>query len=206
VESTAAASASPRASTRRRAVPHARTAPGVSQRLAMRRTGVCRGILPQRELGCGLSLDSGPDEQAKPRPRSSERRRQGIRDLLEWRIGRENPVAAILQIWGVDASPAGGNAALDELVLLKVRPEGSCWVVTVPARRPNANEVVRAMSSQVSAMPYLARLMALCRTIDLASNLLRAVAVAMADDEFVEVIVYDSIEDDIAEAYALSNG
>jgi hypothetical protein len=31
-------------------------------------------------------------------------------------------------------------------------------------------------------------------------------AVAMAHDEFVEVIVYDSIEDDIAVAYALSYG
>jgi hypothetical protein len=76
-------------------------------------------------------------------------------DLLEWRIDRENPVAAILRIWRIDASSAGGDEALEELVLLKVRPEGSCRVVTVPARRPNANEVVRAMSSQVDSMPCL---------------------------------------------------
>jgi hypothetical protein len=76
-------------------------------------------------------------------------------NLLEWRIDRENPVAAILRIWRLDASSAGGNETQEELVLLKLRPEGSCRVVTVPARRPNANEVVRAMSSQVAAMPCL---------------------------------------------------
>jgi len=76
-------------------------------------------------------------------------------DLLEWRIDRENPVAAILRIWRLDASWAGGNEPQEELVLLKLRPEGSCRVVTVPARRTKANEVVRAMSSQVAAMPCL---------------------------------------------------
>jgi hypothetical protein len=76
-------------------------------------------------------------------------------DLLEWRVDREKPVAAILRIWRIDASSAGGTEAQEELVLLKVRPEGSCRVVTVPARRPNANEVVRAMSSRVVSMPCL---------------------------------------------------
>jgi hypothetical protein len=76
-------------------------------------------------------------------------------NLLEWRIDRKKPVAAILRIWRIDASSAGGTEAQEELVLLKVRPEGSCRVVTVPARRPNANEVVRAMWSQVSSMPCL---------------------------------------------------
>jgi hypothetical protein len=77
-------------------------------------------------------------------------------DLLEWRIDRENPVAAILRIWRLDATSAGGNEPQEELVLLKLRPEGSCRVATIPARRPNANEVVRAMSSQVDLMPCLA--------------------------------------------------
>jgi hypothetical protein len=76
-------------------------------------------------------------------------------DLLEWRIDRQNPVAAILRIWRLDASSAGGNEPQEELVLLKLRPEGSCRVVTVPARRSNANEVVRAMSSHVAAMSCL---------------------------------------------------
>jgi hypothetical protein len=76
-------------------------------------------------------------------------------DLLEWRVDRENPMAAILRIWRIDASSAGGSERREELVLLKLRPEGSCRVVTVPARRPSANEVVRAMSSQVAAMPCL---------------------------------------------------
>jgi hypothetical protein len=75
--------------------------------------------------------------------------------LLEWRIDRENPVAAILRIWRLDASSAGGSEPQEELVLLKLRPEGSCRVVTVPARRPNANEVARALSSQVGSMPCL---------------------------------------------------
>jgi hypothetical protein len=76
-------------------------------------------------------------------------------DLLEWRIDRENPVAAILRIWRLDATSAGGNEPQEELVLLKLRPEGSCRVVTIPARRPDANEVIRAMSLQVAAMPCL---------------------------------------------------
>jgi hypothetical protein len=76
-------------------------------------------------------------------------------DLLEWRIDRENPVAAILRIWRIDGSSPGGSEPKEELVLLKVRPEGSCRVATVPTRRPNANEVVRTMSSQVAAMHCL---------------------------------------------------
>jgi hypothetical protein len=76
-------------------------------------------------------------------------------DLLEWRIDRENPVAAILRIWRIDASSAGGNEPQEALVLLKLRPDGSCRVATVSARRPDANGVVRAMSLQVAAMPCL---------------------------------------------------
>jgi hypothetical protein len=76
-------------------------------------------------------------------------------ELLEWRIDHKNPVAAILRIWRIDASSAGGNEPQEALVLLKLRPDGSCRVATVPVRRPNANEVVRAMSSQVVVMPCL---------------------------------------------------
>jgi hypothetical protein len=77
-------------------------------------------------------------------------------DLLEWRLDGENPVAAILRIWRIDdARLAGGNEAQEELVLLKVRAEGSCRVATVSARRPNANEVVRTMSSRVGSMSCL---------------------------------------------------
>jgi hypothetical protein len=76
-------------------------------------------------------------------------------DLLEWRIDRKNPVAAILRIWRIDESSAGGNEPQEALVLLKLQPGGSCRVATVPARSPNANEVVRAMSLQVAAMPCL---------------------------------------------------
>jgi hypothetical protein len=70
-------------------------------------------------------------------------------------LGEHLNAADILRIWRLDASSAGGNEPQEELVLLKLRPEGSCRVATVPARRPDANEVVRAMSSQVAAMPCL---------------------------------------------------
>jgi hypothetical protein len=76
-------------------------------------------------------------------------------DLLEWRIDRENPVAAILRIWRMDGS-AGRDETEEELVLLRVRPEGSCRVASVQTRRRDANEFVRAMSALVALMPCLA--------------------------------------------------
>jgi hypothetical protein len=76
-------------------------------------------------------------------------------DLLEWRIDRDRPVAAILRIWRVDASSAGRDETQEELVLLKLRPEGSCRVATMRARRSDANQAVRKMSSQIASMPCL---------------------------------------------------
>jgi hypothetical protein len=76
-------------------------------------------------------------------------------ELLEWRIDRANPVAAILRIWRIDASSAGRDETQEELLLLKVRPESSCRVATVPTRQPKANEIVRAMSSQLASLPCL---------------------------------------------------
>jgi hypothetical protein len=111
---------------------------------------------PTKATWRGSLSGSRAGRAGEPRPRSSGEAAAGYSgNLLEWRIDRENPVAAILRIWRLDATSAGGNEPQEELVLLKLRPEGSCRVVTIPARRPDANEVIRAMSLQVAAMPCL---------------------------------------------------
>lgn len=70
-------------------------------------------------------------------------------DRLEWRVEAGVPKSAILRIWRVGAAADGSEHQVEELVLLKVLPTGSCRVASTNARQAGAYEMVQKLSEQV---------------------------------------------------------
>jgi hypothetical protein len=68
--------------------------------------------------------------------------------LLEWRIDRGEPSAAILRIWRTKTDPFGTEHEVEELLLIKLRPTGSCRALAINARDRGANESMRALAGR----------------------------------------------------------
>src|SRR5882724_10489726 len=76
-------------------------------------------------------------------------------DKLQWRINNGRPVAAVLRIWRTDTKSDGQERELEELIVLKIAPEGSCRVASIDARQRGANEIAERKSEGVSILPCL---------------------------------------------------
>jgi hypothetical protein len=59
---------------------------------------------------------------------------------VEWRLDGGVPYAAILRRWRTD-----GEIILEELLVARVRPEGSCLMGTIDARQKDANGAAREL-------------------------------------------------------------
>jgi hypothetical protein len=76
-------------------------------------------------------------------------------EKLQWRINHDQPVAAILRVWRTDTKSDGQERELEELILLKITPEGSCRVASIDARQAGANELAQRQSEEVASLPCL---------------------------------------------------
>jgi hypothetical protein len=76
-------------------------------------------------------------------------------EKLQWRINNGRPVAAILRVWRTDTKSDGQERELEELILLKAAPEGSCRVASIDARQTGANELAQKRSHEVASLPCL---------------------------------------------------
>lgn len=85
-----------------------------------------------------------PSQQLLPRqplqvrnfcPHRLEMRR---RDLLEWRLVKGTPKAAILRIWRVDTGSDRVSRQFENLIVLKISRNVSCMVEVVDGRQAEA--------------------------------------------------------------------
>ena len=74
---------------------------------------------------------------------------------LQWRVENGRPVAAVLRVWRVDKKSDGQELEVEELILLKVEPEGSCRVASIDARQSGASEAAQKRSEEAAALPCL---------------------------------------------------
>lgn len=65
---------------------------------------------------------------------------------LEWRLHGGVPKAAIVRIWRTETSADGRERQIEELMLIRLEPSGSCRVTAVDARQPAANELARSQA------------------------------------------------------------
>jgi hypothetical protein len=63
-----------------------------------------------------------------------------VGDKVEWRLKGGSPYAAILRRWRTD-----GENSVEELLVARVMPEGSCLMGTIDARRKDANGAAREL-------------------------------------------------------------
>ena len=76
-------------------------------------------------------------------------------EKLQWRINHGQPVAAILRVWRTDTKSDGQERELEELILLKISPEGSCRVASIDAHQAGANDLAQGRSDEVASLPCL---------------------------------------------------
>ncbi len=76
-------------------------------------------------------------------------------EKLQWRLHGGDPIAAILRIWRVDAAPDGQEREVEELIVLKIAPAGSCRVASISVRQAGANEIAQTLSSQATSLPCI---------------------------------------------------
>jgi hypothetical protein len=76
-------------------------------------------------------------------------------EKLQWRVNNGRPVAAILRAWRTETKSDGKERELEEIIVLKIAPEGSCRVASVDARRAGANEVAQRRSDEAASLPCL---------------------------------------------------
>ncbi|MCK1284729.1 hypothetical protein IVB41_12465 [Bradyrhizobium sp. 44] len=74
-------------------------------------------------------------------------------DLIEWRMMRGQPVGAVLRRYGTESDPGGEERLFEELAVFKLSPDLSCLVGVVEARRPNSDELARALADGARSMP-----------------------------------------------------
>ncbi|MDF0498167.1 hypothetical protein [Bradyrhizobium yuanmingense] len=67
-------------------------------------------------------------------------------DRVEWILTNGVPEAAILRIWRAE----GDDGIVQELIVLKVTPAGSCRIASVSTKRPDANDLAREEASHAS--------------------------------------------------------
>ena len=74
-------------------------------------------------------------------------------EKLEWRLNDGQPHAAILRIWRLTTDTDGRDRELEELMILKIAPSGTCRVASINAWQPRANEIAQQTADGVSTMP-----------------------------------------------------
>lgn len=75
-------------------------------------------------------------------------------DRLEWRLAGGKPYAAVLRIRRSDFDVNADKATIvEELLVIKVTPQGSCGIGTVDAKSSNANAHARDLAD-ASAAPF----------------------------------------------------
>jgi len=76
-------------------------------------------------------------------------------EKLQWRMSDGRPVAAVLRIWRTDTKSDGQERELEELILLRAAPEGSCRVASIDARQTGASELAQRQSEEAASLPCL---------------------------------------------------
>jgi hypothetical protein len=76
-------------------------------------------------------------------------------EKLQWRVDKGRPLAAVLRIWRTDTNSDGQERVVEELIALKVAPEGSCRVASIDARQAGANEIAQRRSDEAASLPCL---------------------------------------------------
>lgn len=68
-------------------------------------------------------------------------------DRLEWRLAGARPYAAILRIRRSDFDmKANKTITVEELLVIKVTPQGACRIGVVDGKSPNANALARDLA------------------------------------------------------------
>jgi hypothetical protein len=67
-------------------------------------------------------------------------------DKLEWRLANGKPVAAILRTWRVDSDDGGNQWSVQELLVVKLAPNGACRVGAIDVRQVEANRAARQLA------------------------------------------------------------
>lgn len=71
---------------------------------------------------------------------------------IEWRMNGGKPYSAILRIWRQDFDDKTSTPRVaEELLVIKVSPQGACRVGVVDSKRPNANTVARQIADSTAA-------------------------------------------------------
>jgi hypothetical protein len=76
-------------------------------------------------------------------------------NLLEWHLRDGGPSAAILRIWRIATTAEGHERELEELMVLKLQPVGTCRIGSVSARQADANLRAQEIASLALSMPCL---------------------------------------------------
>lgn len=94
-----------------------------------------------------------PDDKRKIGPPVSWRGAERVfGDKLQWRLANGVPVAAILRIWRVWTDREGNDRTVQELLVMRVSPEGMCRVGAVDVRQINANQTAQQLADTGTCM------------------------------------------------------
>lgn len=94
-----------------------------------------------------------PDDKRKIGPPVSWRGVEPVfGDKLEWRLANDKPVAAILRIWRVWTNREGRDRMVQELLVMRLSPQGTCRVGAVDVHQINANQAAQQLADTGTCM------------------------------------------------------
>lgn len=88
-----------------------------------------------------------PDDKRKIGPPVSWRGAGHVfGNKLEWRLANGIPMAAILRIWRVWTDREGNDRTVQELLVMRLSPQGACRVGAVDVRQIKANQTAQQLA------------------------------------------------------------
>jgi hypothetical protein len=73
--------------------------------------------------------------------------------MIEWRVERGSPYSAILRRWRVQSDGEGSEAAVQELLVLKVTSGTVCEAGVVNVRTADANLAAQRLADEAGFLP-----------------------------------------------------
>ncbi|TKT71408.1 hypothetical protein YH63_008270 [Afipia massiliensis] len=94
----------------------------------------------------GVAIGRSADRRKFGHPISWRGAERVFGDKLEWRLMNGVPAAAILRIWRVSTDREGTDRTVQELLVMRLSPQGTCQVQAVDVRQINANETAQQLA------------------------------------------------------------